>query len=84
MTRRKKSRKPGPLAPAKKPKDTSASVDSGRGKKKGKGLKPGQRHSSTATKQSASQSGSQQPDPAKAVVARYLWYLLRQLLPSVN
>lgn len=65
MTRRKKSRKPGPLAPAKKPKDTSASVDSSRGKKKGKGLKPGQRHSSTATKQSASQSRSQQPDPRK-------------------
>lgn len=65
MTRRKKSRKPGPLAPAKKPKDTSASVDSSRGKKKGKGLKPGQRHSSTATKQSVSQSGSQQPDPRK-------------------
>ncbi|ATZ73158.1 hypothetical protein CWC33_05350 [Idiomarina sp. X4] len=44
MTRRKKTRKTGPLAPSKQPKDKRPSETSTKGKKKGKGLRPGQRH----------------------------------------
>ncbi|WP_300321583.1 Der GTPase-activating protein YihI [Idiomarina sp.] len=44
MTRRKKTRKTGPLAPSKQPKDKRPSEVSTKGKKKGKGLRPGQRH----------------------------------------
>lgn len=45
MTRRKKSRKPGPLAPTQKPRDTDTASAEAKGKRKGKGHKPGERHS---------------------------------------
>lgn len=66
MTRQKKSRKPGPLAPAKKPKDAQEGSGPAHGKKKGKGQKPGQRHniSHTKTKSTADAKG-QQDDPRK-------------------
>lgn len=66
MTRRKKSRKPGPLAPAKQPRDEKAIDNAVKGKKKGKGKKPGQRH--TVDKpQSPGRSSvkSQSDDPRK-------------------
>ena len=76
MTRQKKSRKPGPLAPAKKPKDHNDGVSSTQGKKKGKGQKPGQRHNVSSTK-TASTSGTegQKTDPRKGS---------RRKIPLVN
>ena len=44
MTRRKKTRKTGPLAPSKQPKDKRPSEPTTKGKKIGKGQRPGQRH----------------------------------------
>lgn len=44
MTRQKKTRKTGPLAPSKQPKEKRPTEQNVKGKKKGKGLRPGQRH----------------------------------------
>jgi ribosome assembly protein YihI (activator of Der GTPase) len=46
MTRRKKTRKTGPLAPPKAAREKRATDTVSKGKKKGKGGAPGQRHSS--------------------------------------
>lgn len=50
MTRRKKSRKPGPLAPTQKPRDSDSANNTPQGKRKGKGHKPGLRHSQAHVK----------------------------------
>lgn len=65
MTRRKKSRKPGPLAPSKKPKDPNSAPAAAQGKKKGKGHKPGQRHNTLSSKHPAKDTQSIQQDPRK-------------------
>ncbi|MGM0525898.1 MAG: Der GTPase-activating protein YihI [Pseudomonadota bacterium] len=63
MTRQKKSRKPGPLAPGKKPRDEKTSEKTVKGKKKGKGHQPGQRHSSG--KSHTEQQTTEKQDPRK-------------------
>ena len=64
MTRQKKSRKPGPLAPSKPPKEPRAIDNAVKGKKKGKGQKPGQRHSEGKTR-AQQQNAQASEDPRK-------------------
>jgi len=63
MTRQKKSRKPGPLAPGKKPRDEKTPDKAAKGKRKGKGHQPGQRHS--GGKPHSEQQVSEKQDPRK-------------------
>lgn len=63
MTRQKKSRKPGPLAPGKKPRDEKTSEKTAKGKRKGKGHQPGQRHS--GGKLNTEQQATEKQDPRK-------------------
>lgn len=65
MTRRKKSRKPGPLAPSKKPKEPTTIGGIVKGKKKGKGQKPGQRHNLAKPQTSERVDHGGQQDPRK-------------------
>lgn len=62
MTRRKKTRKAGPLAPSKTPKEKQASDAASKGKKKGKGQPSGQRHSSAKVLQQSRLKGDEK-DP---------------------
>jgi len=63
MTRRKKTRKTGPLAPSKQPKDKRPSEVSTKGKKKGKGLRPGQRHLEHQKATATQSESSDEKDP---------------------
>jgi len=62
MTRRKKTRKGGPLAQPKTPRDTQTTDAASKGKKIGKGQSPGQRHSSAAVQQQVKTKGDEK-DP---------------------
>ena len=65
MTRRKKSRKPGPLAPTKQPREPRTAENTTGGKKKGKGQKPGQRQSTATVSRSTGADTSSRTDPRK-------------------
>ncbi|RUO69631.1 GTPase-activating protein [Idiomarina ramblicola] len=62
MTRRKKTRKAGPLAQPKTPRETRPTDAASKGKKIGKGQAPGQRHSSTKVLQQ-SKTKADEKDP---------------------
>ncbi len=62
MTRQKKTRKAGPLAQPKTPRDARATDAASKGKKKGKGQAPGQRHSSAKVLQQSKTKGDEK-DP---------------------
>ncbi|WP_370259507.1 Der GTPase-activating protein YihI [Idiomarina sp.] len=65
MTRKKKTRKTGPLAPSKAPKDKRQVENLTRGKKKGKGQPAGKRHSEPKRDQQTGQNNDTQTDPRK-------------------
>ncbi|MDV6316480.1 GTPase-activating protein [Idiomarina sp. HP20-50] len=62
MTRQKKTRKAGPLAQPKTPRDNRATDAASKGKKVGKGQAPGQRHSSAKVLQPNKTKGDEK-DP---------------------
>lgn len=65
MTRKKKTRKTGPLAPSKAPKEKRQVENLSRGKKKGKGQPAGKRHSEPKREQQSGQHNELQTDPRK-------------------